>query len=156
MLVSDILNVKKHDISGMRFITLSPESSMVDAVRRMSNDRVSCIVVKDGERFQGLITFREIVAGLDMYGGDLLSLSVAEIMKKNPITACPADSVFDVRRSMIDKHCCYLPVIQETRLVDVISSEDLSEAAYVTRDFENRLLKNYIKHWPESTESVAR
>ena len=79
---------------------------------------------------------------------NLGSLKVADIMVRNPVTAAPDMEVNDLRRTMIDSGARYLPVIQDNRLLGVISFRDVAKAVLEEQDFENKMLKGYIKNWP--------
>jgi CBS domain-containing protein len=57
--------------------------------------------------------------------------------------------VNDLRRAMIDSGARYLPVMERDKLIGVISFRDVAKAVLEEQDFENRMLKGYIKNWPE-------
>jgi CBS domain-containing protein len=69
-------------------------------------------------------------------------------MLRNPVTASPEMEVNDLRRTMIDSGARYLPVMHEGRLLGVISFRDVAKAVLEEQDFENKMLKGYIKNWP--------
>ncbi len=60
----------------------------------------------------------------------------------------------DLRRLMIDKHCRYLPVVDDGVLMGVISFLDVARAVLEEQSFENRMLKSYIKNWPGDTPTA--
>jgi CBS domain-containing protein len=70
-------------------------------------------------------------------------------MERDPVTASPAMDVNDLRRAMIDSGARYLPVMDRDTLIGVISFRDAAKAALEEQDFENRMLKGYIKNLPE-------
>jgi CBS domain-containing protein len=96
----------------------------------------------------GMLTFHELLRALAARGGALGELQVAEIMQRNPVTATPDMEVNDLRRTMIDSGARYLPVMQDGRLLGVISFRDVAKAVLEEQDFENKMLKGYIKNWP--------
>jgi len=65
------------------------------------------------------------------------------------VTAGPAMEVNDLRRTMIDSGARYLPVMDRDKLIGVVSFRDVAKAVLEEQDFENRMLKGYIKNWPE-------
>jgi CBS domain-containing protein len=97
----------------------------------------------------GILTFREILAALDQGRGTLGDAKVGEIMEHDPVIASPGMEVNDLRRTMIDSGARYLPVMERDRLIGVISFRDVAKAVLEEQDFENRMLKGYIKNWPE-------
>lgn len=149
MLISDILEIKSRDATGPLLHRLPPEATMAEAIRRMALYRIGSIVVSHGDDLLGLLTTREIMAVLDTHGGEALSKPVGEAMNPQPITGRPTDSIDQVRRVMTEYHVSHLPVMDGTRLVAIISLQDVAKAAHAACAFENRLLKHYIGHWPE-------
>jgi CBS domain-containing protein len=69
-------------------------------------------------------------------------------MVRDPVTAYSDMEANDLRRLMIDKHCRYLPVVDDGVLMGVISFLDVAKAVLEEQSFENRMLKSYIKNWP--------
>ena len=96
----------------------------------------------------GMLTFHELLR-CRLRGGALGEVKVADIMLRNPVTAAPDMEVNDLRRTMIDTGARYLPVMQDGRLIGVISFRDVAKAVLEEQDFENKMLKGYIKNWPE-------
>jgi CBS domain-containing protein len=73
---------------------------------------------------------------------------VGDIMVRDPVTATPEMEVNDLRRTMLETGARYLPVLQDDKLLGVISFRDVAKAVLEEQDFENRMLKGYIKNWP--------
>ena len=105
------------------------------------------LVLEHG-RMVGMLTFHELLRALAARGGSLGELKVAEIMTRSPVTATPDMEVNDLRRTMIESGARYLPVLQDGRLLGVISFRDVAKAVLEEQDFENKMLKGYIKNWP--------
>ena len=72
----------------------------------------------------------------------------ADIMVRDPVTAAPDMEVNDLRRTMLESGARYLPVMQDGKLLGVISFRDVAKAVLEEQDFENKMLKGYIKNWP--------
>jgi CBS domain-containing protein len=107
------------------------------------------LVVMDKGRMVGILTFREILAAIDKRRGALDETRVNEIMERDPVIASPGMDVNDLRRTMIESGARYLPVMERDKLIGVISFRDVAKAVLEEQDFENRMLKGYIKNWPE-------
>lgn len=144
MQVSEILKVK-----GNALFTIAPEGKLTEAVSVMAEHNMGSLVVMDRGRMVGILTFREILAALDKGRGTLGEARVAEIMERDPVIASPGMEVNDLRRTMIDSGARYLPVMERDKLIGVISFRDVAKAVLEEQDFENRMLKGYIKNWPE-------
>ena len=143
MQVKEILRVK-----GNRLITAEPASRAVDAVKTMAEQNLGSLVVLDQGRMAGMLTFHELLAALAKRGGALGDVKVSEIMVKDPVTATPEMEVNDLRRTMLETSARYLPVMQDGKLLGVISFRDVAKAVLEEQDFENKMLKGYIKNWP--------
>ena len=143
MQVNEVLRVK-----GNRLVAVEPAGRAVDAVRTMAKENLGSLVVVDQGRMVGLLTFHELLRALASRGGALGDLAVSEIMAEEPVTASPDMEVNDLRRIMLDTGARYLPVLQNGRLLGVISFRDVAKAALEEQEFENKMLKGYIKNWP--------
>ena len=149
MLVSEILRIK-----GNTLYTTGPESAVMDAVRVMAQHDIGSLVVMDHGRLAGILTFREVLEALANHGGSLGSLRVRDICARDPLTAPPGLDVMELRRTMLEHHARYVPVMEGTTLMGVVSFHDVAKAVYEEQSFENRMLKSYIKDWPEEEGRV--
>jgi CBS domain-containing protein len=143
MQVKEILRVK-----GNRLLTIEPAGRAVDAVRTMSEQNLGSLVVLDQGRMVGMLTFREILQSLAQRGAAIGDVRVGDIMVRDPVTATPDMEVNDLRRTMLESGARYLPVMQDGKLIGVISFRDVAKAVLEEQDFENKMLKGYIKNWP--------
>jgi CBS domain-containing protein len=143
MQVKEILRVK-----GSRLLSIEPTGRVADAAATMARENLGSLVVLEHGRMIGMLTFHELLRALAARGGALGELKVAEIMARNPVTATPDMEVNDLRRTMIETGARYLPVLQDGRLLGVISFRDVAKAVLEEQDFENKMLKGYIKNWP--------
>ncbi len=143
MQVKEILRVK-----GNRLLSIEPSGRAVDAVSTMAKENLGSLVVLDSGRMVGMLTFHELLRAMAAGKGSLGEMKVSEIMVRNPVTATPDMAVNDLRRTMIDSGARYLPVLQDGKLIGVISFRDVAKAVLEEQDFENKMLKGYIKNWP--------
>jgi len=144
MQVSEILKVK-----GNALFTIAPEGKLTDAVSVMAQHNMGSLVVIDKCPMVGILTFKEVLMDLDERRGALDDASVPDTMEHDPVTASPTMEVNDLRRIMIESGARYLPVMDRDKLLGVISFRDVAKAVLEEQDFENRMLKGYIKNWPE-------
>lgn len=144
MIVRDILTIKGGDIYSAR-----PTQSLSDAVRLMVEHDIGSLVVKDSDTMVGLITERDVLRELVRHGCDVTKLSVSDLMITEPIIAGLDDTVDYVRGVMTEHRISHMPVFDEDRLIGIISFHDVAKACLREANFENLLLKRYIKHWPE-------
>jgi CBS domain-containing protein len=144
MIIRDILSLK-----GNTIFSIAPGGLVADAVATMvKNDIGSLVVMADGA-MQGMLTFREVLRALDSRHGNLGDLPVREVMVREPLVCVLEDSADSLRERMTQQHVRYVPVQEDGKLLGVISFHDIAKAAIKEASFENRLLKRYIKNWPE-------
>jgi CBS domain-containing protein len=144
MVVSEILRIK-----GNTLFTVAPETPVIDAVKVMAAHDIGSLVVMDRGRLAGMLTFREVLLALAEGDGSLAARPVGELADTRPLTAEPGLEVMDLRRVMLERHARYVPVMDGTTLLGVVSFHDVAKAVYEDQSFENRMLKSYIKDWPE-------
>lgn len=149
MIIRDILNLK-----GNAIFSVAPDGLVADAVAVMVKHDIGSLVVLDGGTMTGMLTFREVLKGVEMQGGNLGALEVGRVMAK-PITCAPGDSLEHLREVMTQNHVRYVPVEEAGQLLGVISFHDIAKAVIKETNFENRLLKRYIKNWPEEESAKS-
>ncbi len=144
MIIRDILTMK-----GSEICSISPEKTVADAIAQMVKYNIGSLVVRQEGVMVGLLTERDVLRRLHEHGEGLMSEQVSAVMVTEPIIGNPDDSVDYVRGVMTDHRVSHLPVMDGENLLGVISFHDVARACLNAADFENRLLKRYIKHWPE-------
>jgi len=144
MLVSEILRIKGHTL-----FTTPPERPLLEAVEVMAENDIGSLVVMDQGRMAGMLTFAEVLKALAARGGSLGETAVGEVYEPDPLTAEPDLDVMELRRVMLERHARYVPVMEGTTLQGVVSFHDVAKAVYEDQSFENRMLKSYIKSWPD-------
>ncbi len=149
MLVSEILAIK-----GKVLFTISPNKPLSEAVAIMTEQDVGSLVVFDKGRMAGLLTFREVLVATQKTGANWQSLPIEDAMLKNPVAAAVNMEMDELRRQMVEHHQRYLPVMDGTTLMGVVSFHDVAKAVLEEQSFENRMLKNYIRNWPAEEDKV--
>ena len=159
MEVKEILRLKDSTL-----YSVTPDTLLSEAVIVMDDHDVGAVVVVEEGRLVGMLTFREVISVLANRQREgrtgptppMWEILVSEAMVPNPPTADPSMDVDDLRRLMVSSHARYIPVMDGERMLCIISLRDIAKAVLEERNFENRLLKAYIKDWPEkSTAEIA-
>jgi CBS domain-containing protein len=150
MKVRDILRVK-----GSTLFTVAPDTALQTAVLVMSEHDVGSLVVMDYDKLVGILTFREVISALATHHGKLDDIPVRTVMNQKPLTCNMETEIDEVRRMMLVDHVRYLPVVDQKMLMGVISFYDVAKSVVEAQDFENSMLKAYIRDWPEDTEKAA-
>ena len=119
MIVREILQLK-----GSTLYTATPETKLAEAVAVMAERDIGSLVV--------------------MSGGTL----VRKAMDDHPVTCTVETDLDEIRRIMLERHARYMPVMDKRMLMGVISFYDVAKAVVDSQNFENKMLKAYIRDWP--------
>lgn len=151
MKVSQILTAKK----GGTLFTVSSDTALSDALQTMAEKDIGSLVVMDHGELVGMLTFREVIQAVVRNAGTVGSMIVRTVMDDAPLTCTPDTDMDEVRRMMLGRHARYMPVMTHRTLMGVISFYDVAKAVVDSQDFENRMLKAYIRDWPAEEVSPA-
>ena len=150
MKVSDILRVK-----GNTLYTATPDEPLADVLGVMAEKDIGSLVVMEHGDLVGMLTFREVIQAIVKNGGGVGTLLVRSAMDDHPLTCTTETDMDEVRRMMLDRHARYMPVMDKRMLMGVISFYDVAKAVVDSQNFENKMLKAYIRDWPEEGATPA-
>jgi CBS domain-containing protein len=138
MKVDTILKAK-----GRRVVTVRPESPLTTAIQRLKMERIGALVVSvDGETVLGILSERDIVAGLAEEGTELLGRTVGERMAREVTTCSPEDSIRQVMAKMTQGRFRHLPVVDQGRLCGIISIGDVVKNRLEEIELEATVLRD--------------
>jgi CBS domain-containing protein len=138
--IQDVLGDKGNDV-----VTIGPGETVQRAVEVLNERRIGALVVRDGAgAVIGILTERDIMRGLQAQGGRIDSLAVSDLMSKDLVCGLPEDDLDYVMSRMTENRFRHLPITSGDRLVGIISIGDVIKALKSAREYENRLLKDYI------------
>ena len=144
MKVSDILRVK-----GGTLYTCHPDDALTQAVETMAAYDIGSLAVMEHGDLVGMLTFRELIHTLASSAGTVSNRFVRAVMDDHPISCTPETELDQVRPLMLERHTRYMPVMDNRMLMGVISFYDVARAVVDSQNFENKMLKAYIRDWPE-------
>lgn len=105
-------------------VTDSPGDSLKDAAGRMWSQQTGSLLIMDGEKLVGIVTERDIMKAVAR-GLDLAAVSVSEVMTRDVLTITADTSLHEAARHMASRWIRHLPVLQDDRVVGVLSQRDL-------------------------------
>jgi CBS domain-containing protein len=143
MKVSDILRVK-----GGTLYTAQPDEPLAHAAALMAERDIGSLVVMEHGDLVGMLTFREVIQAIVKIGGQVGDTTVRGAMDDHPLTCSPETELDEVRRMMLERHARYMPVMSSRMLMGVISFYDVAKTVVDSQNFENKMLKAYIRDWP--------
>ena len=121
----------------------------------MAERDIGSLIVMSHERVVGILTFREVIQAAVNNGGSFEGLSVYRSMNPGPLICTPETELDEVRRMMLGHHARYMPVMDKRMLMGVVSFYDVAKAVVDSQNFENKLLKAYIRDWPQEESPPA-
>ena len=145
MKVSDILRVK-----GNTLYTVGPDEPLAHAIDAMAEKDIGSLVVMHHGDLVGMLTFREVIKAVAGNGGTVGQTIIRTMMDNAPLTCTLETEIDEVRRMMLGHHARYMPVMNQRTLMGVISFYDVAKTVVDSQDFENKMLKAYIRDWPET------
>lgn len=137
--VSQLLQLK-----GTQVYAVAPTDSVYEAVRRMSEYGIGALVVLDGDTLAGIVSERDYARKVVLQGRQSKETAVADIMTRSVITATPGQTVRDCMKLMTERKIRHLPVVDEGRVVGMLSIGDLVKQIITTQQAQIEQLQNYI------------
>jgi CBS domain-containing protein len=137
--VRQVLNAKGYAVE-----TVTPETSVYDALQKMSNREIGALVVlKDGE-IRGFFSERDYARKVILQGRHSKDTRVEEIMTRRVITLEPEQTVEACMVLMTEKRIRHLPVVEEGRLIGIVSIGDIVKAIIEAQRLTIEELESYI------------
>lgn len=151
MKVSNILKDK-----GKNFFSIEPDQLLCDAVALMMQHKIGSLIVLEKGELRSIVTERDVMGAVDKHRDKVINIKVRDVMAPKLITCCSDDDIAQAMDMMTNnltkRRIRHLPVVDNNELSGVISIGDIVHALLTETKFENRLLKNYIRNWPDEVE----
>ncbi len=145
MKLQSILDAKpKRDI-----LSVSPEASVADAIHTLCEHRVGALVVisSDDKTMEGIVTERDLLQCMCAHchnTADTATKPVREFMTTDVVVASPDDHAHKALAVMSKNHIRHLPVVEEDRVVGIVSIGDLLRELYAEDELKIRHLSDYL------------
>lgn len=111
----------------------------------MSRERVGSVLVStDADNLEGIFTERDVLNLIAEKGADAAGVAVGEVMTRDLVTATPATSIDETMALITSRRCRHIPVIDDGRLVGMVSIGDLVKAKLEQAEHEVESLREYI------------
>lgn len=140
MFVSDILKVK-----GNAIISIGPDEPAAAAFTLLAENRVgSVLVIDEADKIVGILSERDLVKATHTYHEAVLSKRIHELMTTQVVTCSPKDPVAAIMGMMTQQRFRHVPVIENGRLVGIISIGDVVKSRIEEAQAEVEALRQYI------------
>ena len=131
---------------GPGVVTVDPAASVREALALLAGHGIGALVVSPGgEQVAGIVSERDVVRALHASGAGVLDAPVSELMTAQVHTCVPEASVHDLARTMTDHRVRHVPVVDDGRLVGIVSIGDVVKARLDELEEERAHLVGYIQ-----------
>lgn len=145
MKIKSILEKKGNDV-----YSIPTDGTLKDMVKKMLELSIgSLLVLNDDGSLAGIITERDFLHNVAKNAANWESVRVGDVMIKNVYTATEEETVDEVMARMTKNRVRHMPVVESDKVVGVLSIGDIIFASLDETEFQNELMKRYIKDWPE-------
>jgi CBS domain-containing protein len=141
MIVKHILKLK----GSTSIETIAPDATVAEAAALLDKKRIGALVVsRTGEDIAGIISERDIVRALARKGGGCLGMKVSELMTGAVETCAPGDTANSLLERMTQGRFRHLPVVEDGRMIGLISIGDVVKARIAEIEQENQAMASMI------------
>ncbi len=137
--VGQLLRTKGHEI-----LSVEPETAVFEALQLMAEKNVGALLVREGERLVGIFSERDYARKVILKGKSSKEVPVREIMSSHVLYVRPEQTIEDCMALMTDKRVRHLPVLEDQKVVGVISIGDVVKDIISEQQFMLEQLQNYI------------
>lgn len=130
------------------FYFFTPEKSVFDAAKYMAEKNVGAVCVLEGDRLVGILSERDIMTRVVAPGRDPKTTRVGDVMTPNPVVVDASESYENCIRMMKTANFRHLPVVDQDKLLGLLSLRDLLQVDISEKDDEIRMMRAYIHFVP--------
>lgn len=132
------------DRKGREIWSVTPETTVFDALTLMAEKNVGGVLVMRGEELAGIFTERDYARKIILLGRRSQEVAVSEIMTAKVVCVTADQTADDCMALMTERRIRHLPVLEEGRLVGIVSIGDVVRAVISQHKFTIEQLESYI------------
>jgi CBS domain-containing protein len=130
---------------GRQVVTITPEASLMDAARVLSEKRIGAVLVSDGrDPVLGILSERDIARAVAADGARALEQPVSRYMTSKVVTCTTRSAINDLMETMTRGKFRHVPIVEEGRLLGIVSIGDVVKYRVAEIESESRALRDYI------------
>lgn len=137
--LSAILQDKGHTVH-----TISPDMSFYDCAKKMDQLGIGALLVIKDDKLEGIVSERDIMRKLISCNFEVRKIKVTEIMTKELVIVPPLMTVAEGMRLVTEKRIRHLPVVENGKLIGIVSIGDLTRWAMLAQEYVISSLTRYI------------
>lgn len=129
---------------GGGVLSVTPETSVYDALKLMAEKNVGALLVMEGGALRGIMSERDYARKVILLGKSSQDIAVRDIMSDKVVTVSPTQTVDACMALMTDRRIRHLPVVDNGRVIGVLSIGDLVKAVIAEQQQTIQQLESYI------------
>lgn len=137
--VAELLRIKP-----ARVVRVAPEASVLEAIKVLASENIGAAIVMSGDHLDGIFSERDYTRKVILKGRSSDTTRVQEIMTTNVVVVGPRTNARDCMALMTEKGIRHLPVVDEGRVVGMVSIRDIVGDIIADQDFTIKQLETYI------------
>lgn len=139
--VKNILKTKGHAV-----FSVTPDVTVYKAIELMCEKNIGGLLITEDEKLKGIFTERDYARKLILKGKSSKDTLISELMTANPISVTPDSTIEECMKLMTDKRIRHLPVVENDKLIGMISIGDVVRFIIDEQKGIIEYLENYITH----------
>ena len=137
--VAELLRVKPS-----RVVSVRPDQSVLEAIKVLASEDIGAAIVMTGDRLAGIFSERDYTRKIVLKGRSSDTTRVEEIMTANVVVVSPRTRSRECMQLMTEKNIRHLPVVDEGRVIGMVSIRDIVSDIIADQDFTIEQLEHYI------------
>jgi CBS domain-containing protein len=142
-IVRDMLRTK-----GYKVWSVAPDTTVYDALQLMADKNIGAVLVMDGDNLVGILSERDYARKVVLQGRTSANTPAKDIMTSRVMCVSPEETAEEVMALMTEKKVRHLPVLENNKLIGIISIGDVVKATIAHKEFIIEQLEHYIRGTP--------
>ena len=130
---------------GRDVVTTEPDATVEKLSRLLTKRGIGAALVVDGDQIKGVVSERDIVHAIAVHGPPALEMTVAEIMSTDVEVCTSEDHIDEIMSMMTERRIRHVPVVDERRLVGIVSIGDVVKHRVQEIEAEAHMLRDYVE-----------
>jgi len=139
-------------LTGRRLTFVTPEMTVTDVASKMAEQKIGSVVVLENGELKGIFTERDILNRVVSQGKDPNELKVSEVMTVDVAICSADDSYEECLAQMRQVGCRHMPVVEDDRLIGILSIRDLLRHHISVKESEIRMMNSLYRYQPPTMD----
>ena len=133
------------DTKGYEVWSISPNATVYEAIELLADKDIGAVLVMDGDKLEGILSERDYARRLILKGRTSKGTEVRAVMTSDVLTLNPENTLEECMALMTQKHVRHIPVLEEGKVIGIVSIGDAVNATIANQEFLIEQLEKYIQ-----------